>query len=69
MNGVDGFMLWKNLKQRLSFKSLGCCGSTWTPRATIRTIIEEVVVVAAEEEEEGGDSLTWMETIEIYNGG
>ncbi|KAJ9170023.1 hypothetical protein P3X46_018160 [Hevea brasiliensis] len=52
MNGLDGFMRWKNLKQRLSFKGLGCCGGTWTPRATIRTIIEEDEEEEEEEEEE-----------------
>ncbi|EEF37073.1 E3 ubiquitin-protein ligase RNF8 [Ricinus communis] len=41
MNGPDAITKWKNLKQLLSFKGLGCCGATWTPRTTIRTIIEE----------------------------
>ncbi|KAJ9176854.1 hypothetical protein P3X46_012125 [Hevea brasiliensis] len=35
MNGFDAITRWRNLKQRLSFKSFGCCGATWTPRAII----------------------------------
>ncbi|WCJ37490.1 RING/U-box superfamily protein [Euphorbia peplus] len=41
MNGLDGIVRWKNLKQRLSFKGFGCCGPTWSSRTTIRNIIEE----------------------------
>ncbi|XP_022728364.1 uncharacterized protein LOC111283936 [Durio zibethinus] len=29
---------WKNLKQRLGLKGMGCCGATWSPRARISTI-------------------------------
>ncbi|XVF31808.1 hypothetical protein REPUB_Repub17cG0024900 [Reevesia pubescens] len=29
---------WKNLKQRLGLKAMGCCGANWSPRARISTI-------------------------------
>ncbi|OMO61384.1 hypothetical protein CCACVL1_23565, partial [Corchorus capsularis] len=29
---------WKNLKQKLGFKAMGCCGASWSPRARISTI-------------------------------
>ncbi|KDP30811.1 hypothetical protein JCGZ_13754 [Jatropha curcas] len=61
MNGVDGIALWKNLKQRLSFKGLGCCGSTWSPRTTIRTIIQE------EEEEEEEEPIIRQEHVSDRN--
>ena len=32
---------WKNLKQRLGLKAMGCCGATWSPRARISTIEED----------------------------
>ena len=31
---------WKNLKQRLGLKAMGCCGANWSPRARI-SILEE----------------------------
>ncbi|XVF21042.1 hypothetical protein REPUB_Repub12eG0056300 [Reevesia pubescens] len=35
---------WKNLKQRLGLKAMGCCGGTWSPISRISTIsiLEEV---------------------------
>ncbi|XWS75799.1 hypothetical protein CRYUN_Cryun01aG0123200 [Craigia yunnanensis] len=31
---------WKNLKQRLGLKAMGCCGASWSPKARI-SILEE----------------------------
>ncbi|EOX93339.1 PREDICTED: uncharacterized protein LOC18612357 [Theobroma cacao] len=51
---------WKNLKQRLGLKAMGCCGATWSPRARISTISileededeeEEAAAVAAQSQQ------------------
>ncbi|GMY09807.1 zinc-binding protein A33-like isoform X3 [Fagus crenata] len=31
---------WTNLKQRLGFKGMGCCGATWSPTSSTLTILE-----------------------------
>ncbi|CAK7349041.1 unnamed protein product [Dovyalis caffra] len=56
MNSLDGITMtgWKNLKQRLSFKGLGCCGGTsWsstTPAMPFIDIEEEEDDQEVEEE-------------------
>ncbi|XP_022759875.1 uncharacterized protein LOC111306234 [Durio zibethinus] len=42
---------WKNLKQRLGLKAMGCCGATWTPRARISTIS----ILLEDEDEEAAE--------------
>ncbi|XWS47385.1 hypothetical protein CRYUN_Cryun14cG0147800 [Craigia yunnanensis] len=32
---------WKNLKQRLRLKAMGCCGANWSPRARISILDED----------------------------
>ncbi|XVE72457.1 hypothetical protein DITRI_Ditri11bG0040700 [Diplodiscus trichospermus] len=41
---------WKNLKQRLGLKAMGCCGATWSPRPRISTI--SILQVDDDDEEE-----------------
>lgn len=37
MNGLERSRRWNNLKQRLGFKGMGCCGAIWS-RTRIQTI-------------------------------
>ncbi|KAK0589712.1 hypothetical protein LWI29_017685 [Acer saccharum] len=42
MNGtVERSMTWKNLKQRLGFKGMGCLGIKWTSTTQTITILEQ----------------------------
>ena len=42
MNGtVERSMTWKNLKQRLGFKGMGCLGIKWTSNTQTITILEQ----------------------------
>ncbi|GAV90756.1 zf-C3HC4_3 domain-containing protein, partial [Cephalotus follicularis] len=41
MDGLVRSSRWKNLKQRLGFNAISCCGATWSPRNPTLTIIEE----------------------------
>lgn len=49
MEGADWLGRWKNLKQRLRFKVIGCCGSSWSYSASNLSVLEET---DQEEEEE-----------------
>lgn len=49
MEGAERQGRWKNLKQRLRFKGIGCCGSSWSYNASSMSILEEI---HHEEEEE-----------------
>nr|XP_016477050.1 PREDICTED: mitochondrial ubiquitin ligase activator of nfkb 1-like [Nicotiana tabacum] len=42
--------IWRNLKQRLGFTGLACCGSTWNLRVSDMTIREEEAQLFGEEE-------------------
>ena len=48
MEGADWLGRWKNLKQRLRFKVIGCCGSSWSYSASSMSVLEE----SHQEEEE-----------------
>lgn len=40
MDGGDHGRRWRNLKHRLGFKGLGCCGAAWRPHSSTLSIIE-----------------------------
>ncbi|KAJ4730113.1 RING/U-box superfamily protein [Melia azedarach] len=52
MNGLERSRMWRNLKQRLGLKRMGCCGAIWSLRAqTISTILQQEEEEEEEEEE------------------
>lgn len=40
MTSIDGSTGWRTLKQKLSFKGLGCCGALWSPTRAPITILD-----------------------------
>ncbi|KAK1568475.1 hypothetical protein Q3G72_024979 [Acer saccharum] len=57
MNGtVERSMTWKNLKQRLGFKGMGCLGIKWTSTTQTITILEQ-----QEEEQQQQQQVTQMQ--------
>ncbi|KAF8409626.1 hypothetical protein HHK36_005704 [Tetracentron sinense] len=41
MDGVERGGRWRNLKERLGFKGMGCCGATWGLRASNMSVRDE----------------------------
>ena len=52
MEGRDHGGRWRNLKQRLGFKGMGCCRATWSPTSSTLAILENHHEEEEEEEEE-----------------
>ncbi|KAF3975202.1 hypothetical protein CMV_001545 [Castanea mollissima] len=51
MEGRDHGGRWRNLKQRLGFKGMGCCRATWSPTSSTLAILENHEEEEEEEEE------------------
>ncbi|OMP03503.1 Zinc finger, RING-type [Corchorus capsularis] len=49
---------WKNLKQKLGFKAMGCCAASWSPRARISTISSILDEDEDEDEDEDDQAIT-----------
>ena len=51
MEGRDQEGRWRNLKQRLGFRGMGCCSATWSPTSSTLAILENHKEEEEEEEE------------------
>ncbi|XVF87800.1 hypothetical protein PTKIN_Ptkin18bG0150100 [Pterospermum kingtungense] len=66
MDGVDGDrMRRRSFKERLGFKVMGCCGTTWGFGSTTVSVREDDDVVEVDEEEQEQQQLERVEATDI----